>query len=125
MKYTDDQLDLELILLLKKHIGKDHAIERWETVRRLFGAEAAWPQNDDNMADREIRESVARLRRQGKPICDMGDGRGRFLAATLAEYQAFRLHYGGRAFEVLETLREMDKSAEQIWVTNPLQPSLI
>jgi hypothetical protein len=124
-KYTDDQLDLEVYLLLKKHIGREWAIGRWEMVKRLFDAEAAWPQNDDNLADRDIRESVARLRRQGRPICDMGDGRGRFLAASLEEYQAFRLAYGGRAFEVLETLRAMDRTAEQTWVTNPLQPSLI
>ena len=124
-KYTDDQLDRWILQLLKQHVGRQSPIGRWELVTRIFGPQAAFPQTDDNLADRNIRESVARLRRRGVLICDMSNGSGRFLAASPDEYQAFRLKYGGRAFEVLETLREMDKAAEQTWVTNPLQPKLI
>jgi hypothetical protein len=48
-------------------------------------------------------------------ICDMGDGHGRYLAATIEEYQAFRQYYGAGAFERLATIREMDKAAEEVW----------
>jgi hypothetical protein len=122
-KYTDEQLDREVLFLLKQHLGQKNPIGRWEIVARLFGPEACAPRNDDNLADRQVRESVARLRKAGVLVCDMGDGAGRFLAQSLEEYQAFRLKYGSRAYEVLETLREMDKAAGQLW-PNVLQPAL-
>lgn len=112
-KLTDDQLDKEVLFQLKQHRGKDHPIGRWEMVVKIYGLGADIPQSDDNNADREIRFAVHRLRKSGVLICDMGDGKGRFLAETVDEYQAFRLKYGSRAFEVMETLREMDRAAEQ------------
>lgn len=123
-KYTDEQLDREVLFLLKLHTGKHNPVGRWEMVIRIYGDDAILPQTNDNMADRQIRESIARLRTSGVLVCDMGDGSGRFLAMSLDEYQAFRLKYGGRAYEVLETLREMDKAARQIW-PDVLQPRLI
>lgn len=54
----------------------------------------------------------------------MGDGRGRYLAETVDEYQEFRLKYGSRAFEVLEILRQMDKAAAKEW-PDPLQRRLL
>lgn len=93
-------------------------------VARIFGAVASTEQNDGNIADRQVRGSVNRLRRNGVLVCDMGDGSGRYLAETADEYREFRLKYGSRAYEVLETLREMDKAAERQF-DNPLQPRLI
>jgi len=123
--YTDEALDGEVLFIIRQHQGKQNAVGRWELVERLFGREACEPRTDDNLADRQIRYSVARLRKQGVLICDMGDGRGRYLAETVDEYQEFRLKYGSRAFEVLEILRQMDKAAEQAFVTNPLQQRLL
>lgn len=75
-------------------------------------------------ADRQIREAVERLRKRGVLICDMGDGVGRYLAETFDEYQAFRNKYGSRAFAIMDTLREMDKSAEHEF-PDALQPRLL
>lgn len=113
--FTDEQLDREVLYWLKQHRGRQNPMGRWELVTRIFGMEAARVQSDDNPADRQIRESVARLRRSGLLICDMGDGHGRYLAATVEEYQAFRQYYGAGAFEKLATIREMDKAAEEVW----------
>lgn len=123
-KYTDDQLDVEVLHFLKQHRGKANPIGRWELVARIYGPVAASDQNDDNFADRQIRESVARLRRRGLLICDMGDGRGRYLAESLEEYQSFRQYFGAAAFEKLATIREMDSQAEQEWPSE-LQPRLL
>ncbi|MDL1909731.1 hypothetical protein FBQ81_03405 [Chloroflexi bacterium CFX6] len=123
-RLTDEQLDAEALHILKQHVGRKNPIGRWELVAKIFGPVAPQYQNDSNVADRQVRDAVKRLRNQGVLICDMGDGLGRYLAETLEEYQAFRLRYGSRAYEVLETLREMDKSAEREF-GNILQPRLI
>ena len=122
--YTDEALDREVLFVIRQHQGKQNAIGRWELVERLFGRAACEPRNDQNTADRDIRDSVSRLRKRGVLICDMGDGTGRYIASTVEEYQAFRLKYSSRAYEVLETVREMDKAAAQEW-PNPLQQRLL
>src|SRR5512138_1110944 len=103
---TDEQLDRSVLFWLKQHRGKQNPMGRWELVERIFGMEAARVRSDDNLFDRQIREAVARLRRSGVLICDMGDGHGRYLAATLEEYQAFRHYYGASAYERLATIQE-------------------
>jgi hypothetical protein len=123
-RYTDDEIDSEVLRRIRQHVGASNPIGRWELVARIYGPVAAGDQNDGNPADRQIRESVARLRRKGVLICDMGDGAGRYLAASVDEYQAFKNKYGSRAYEVLETLREMDKEASRQWPTVK-QPRLI
>jgi hypothetical protein len=123
-RYTDEQLDQEVLFMLKQHIGQEAPIGRWEMVAKIYGPVAAQDQNDGNYSDRQIRESVERLRKNGILVCDMADGTGRFLAKSLEEYQSFRMKYGSRAFTVIETLREMDKSSESQW-GNVLQPRLL
>jgi DNA-binding FadR family transcriptional regulator len=122
--FTDDELDREVLFQLKMHVGHKNAVDRWELVAKIFGPGADLPRSDDNVSDRQIREAVRRLRRQGVIICDMGDGRGRFLAETSDEYQAFRQYFGAGAFEKIETMHEMDKAAQQLW-PNALQPRLL
>ena len=122
---TDEQLDTEVLFRIKRHVGRKNAIGRWELVAKIYGAVLPQDQNDSNPADRLIREAVARLRKRGVLICDMGNGQGRYLAETIEEYQQFRIKYSSRAYEILETLREMDKAAEQTWDSNPLQMRLV
>jgi hypothetical protein len=122
-KMTDAELDKNVLYFLKQHVGKENAIGRWEIVTKIFGMGACFPESDDNLADRQIRSSVARLRRRGLLVCDMGDGRGRYLASSLAEYDAFRAYFGSAAFEKMETIRAMDKSAEREF-PEKLQPRL-
>lgn len=121
---TDEQLDSEVLFQLKQHRGSKHPIGRWELVAKIYGPVSPQAQNDNNPHDRHIRQAVERLRKRGVLICDMGNGQGRYLAESLEEYQAFRLKYSSRAYEILETLREMDKAADTAW-GNPLQQRLI
>lgn len=123
-RYTEEQLDQEVLALLRQHYGKTSPIGRWELVAKVYGPVAAQDQNDGNYADRQIREAVERLRKRGMLICDMADGGGRFMAQTVDEYQAFRMKYGSRAFAIMDTLREMDKAAAKQW-ENPLQPRML
>lgn len=123
-RFTNEQLDGEVLFAIKQHVGRKNPIGRWELVAKIFGPVPPPDQNDNNLMDRQVRESIERLRKSGVLICDMGDGVGRYLAETLDEYQAFRLKYGSRAFAIIDTLREMDKAAEREW-TDPLQPRLI
>ena len=123
-RFNDDQLDAEVLFLLKQHRGRQSPIGRWEMVAKLYGPQACEPRTDDNVADRQVRESIARLRRQGVLVCDMGDGKGRFLASTLEEYGAFKAYFGAAAFEKIEIIREMDKAAAQEF-PNELQPRLL
>ena len=72
-KISEQQLDAEVLFQLKQHRGRNNPIGRWQLVAKIYGPEAMHPQNDDNMADRQIRESVERLRKSGALICDMAD----------------------------------------------------
>jgi len=123
-RFTDDQLDVEVLFLLRQHRGRKNPIGRWEMVAKIYGPQACEPRSDDNFADRQIRESVARLRRQGVLICDMGDGKGRFLAATLEEYAGFKAYFGSAAFEKIETIHAMDRAAAEAFPSE-LQPRLL
>lgn len=123
-KFTETELDREVLFVLKQHRGKNSPVGRWELVSRVFGTSAAAMQNDDNPADRQIRESIARLRRSGLLVCNMGDGRGSYLAETLDEYNEFRAYYGSAAFEKMEIIHRMDESAKSEF-PDLLQPRLI
>ncbi len=115
IKLTDEQLDASVLFCLKQHRGRNNPIGRWQLVAKIYGPEAMHPQSDDNLADRQIRESVERLRKSGALICDMADGKGRFLPETVEEYRAFRAKFGSRAWAIIDTLKEMDKAAEHEW----------
>jgi hypothetical protein len=123
-RYNDEQLDAEVLFAIKQHVGRQHPIGRWELVAKIFGPVAAGDQNDNNPADRQIRESVERLRKRGVLICDMGDGVGRYMAETYDEYKAFRAKYGSRAFAIIDTLHEMDEAAKREF-PDILQPRLL
>lgn len=129
-KYTDEQLDREVAFLLRSHRGKENAVNRWEMVEYLFGVGSSYPRNDSNYADRRVRESIERLR-QSMLICDLGDGNGRYLADTYAEYVEFRAKYVSRAFPIMQTAAAMDKVAREAFTAeyleherDQMQPSL-
>lgn len=123
-RLTDEQLDRQVLHWIKQHVGRKNPIGRWELVAKIYGPVLPGDQNDNHAGDRHVRESVERLRKQGVLICDMGDGVGRYLPETVEEYRAFRAKYGSRAFAILDTVREMDKAAEQEWA-ELLQPRLL
>ena len=123
-KFTDEELDKELAFFLGHCIGREQAIDRWTLVIKIFGEGADFPRNDGNLQDRAIRECVSRLRiRDGLFICDMADGRGRFIAITEEDYRQFRKSYLKPLVSRADVIRAMDKHAVKKW-PNLLQPAL-
>lgn len=123
-RFSDEELDREVLYVLKQHTGKHNPVGRWELVSKIFGAASAIQQNDENPADRVIRESIARQRKNGLLVCNVGDGRGSYLASTLEEYTEFRQYYGAAAFDKINTIHSMDNSAKEQF-PDMLQPRLI
>ena len=120
---TDDELDQRLTSLFHLHQGKANAIKRWDLVVAVYGEGADIPRTDANGCDREIRNSVERLRNHGLLILNMNDGRGRYLAANNLEYIEFRNVYVKQVKSIAAVLRVMDKQAVRVY-PNILQPSL-
>ncbi len=120
-----DALDHEMLYVLMQHVGEEHGILRSRLVERIFDVVVRFVRDPDTDAsDRSVRHSIERLRHQGHMICNMGNGEGYYLAATVEEYQRFRAMYGAHAVPILEAIREMDKTAAERW-PNPLQPRML
>lgn len=121
---TNDKLDRAVLNILIFHEGKRNRIERWELVERVFGvAVTANEQNDDNLLDRDIRYAVGRLRARGYLICDLGDGAGRWMASTEAEFWEFYSYYVKPIKARAEVARALKKAARERF-PNLMQPSL-
>jgi hypothetical protein len=130
-RLSDAQLDKEVLFVLKQYVGHSQPIGRWTLVEKIYSLVACVPQDDSNPYDRQIRDSVNRLRKRGELICDMADGRGRYMARSWAEYHAFNQRHGARAYDVLETLSAMEAAARSAfqaeyleWKRDKEQPSL-
>jgi len=122
-QFTDDELDEILKRKLQQHQGKDKAVPRWNLVTFVYGAGADMPKSDDNLQDRQIRYCVERLRRHGWLVCDLGNGRGRYLASSVDEYREFRTSYLKPLRARADVIKLMDKAAQDQF-PNSLQPSL-
>lgn len=117
-------LDRNVLHILLRHQGKAYAIDRWELVKEIFGGPVLPEfQNDDNMYDRDIRYAVGRLREAGHLICDLGDGKGRWMAANESEWWEFYAYYVKPIKSRAEVIRAMKKAAQERW-PNLMQPSL-
>jgi hypothetical protein len=123
IKMTEEELDKTVKFFMRQHQGRENAVERWSLVVKVFGVGSDIPRTDDNPSDRLIREAVSRLRTHGVMICDMGDGRGRFVATTEDEWRAFRSSYLKPLVSRASVIRAMDKHAVKVW-PNLLQPAL-
>jgi hypothetical protein len=124
-RMTNDELDRTVLYIMLRHQGKKNRVGRWELVEQVFGVPVpAQEQNDDNLLDREIRYSIGRLRAQGYLICDLGDGAGRWMAATEAEFWEFYSYYVKPIKSRAEVARAL-KSAAQKQFPNLMQPSLL
>lgn len=114
--YADDvALDQEVAFVMNMHRGKGNAVGRWDLVRSIFGLEAAAPgeENDGNLYDRHVRESLERWRSQGQHFCNVGNGRGYYVANTREEYEEFKAYYIGAALRKFQVMRMMDETADQ------------
>lgn len=112
---SDIELDHEVAFVMNMHKGFENAIGRWDLVRRIFGADAALSdtENDGNMYDRQVRDSLERCRSQGQHFCNLGNGKGYYVASTRAEYEKFKNYYIGAALRKLEVARMMDETADK------------
>lgn len=120
---TDTDLDEKLKKFFALHQGKANAVKRWDLVIAIFGAGSDLPRTDANSCDRQIRDSVERLRNHGILILNLNDGRGRYLAANEAEYLEFRNVYVKQVKSIAAVLRTMDKQAVRVY-PSILQPAL-
>ena len=124
MPRTDEQIDREVLYILLAHQGKDNRIDRWDLVEKVFGVPVpADLQNDDNILDRTIRYSVGRLRAAGHLICDLGDGSGRWVAASETEFWEFYSYYVKPIKARADVAKAMKKAAADKW-PDLMQPSL-
>ena len=121
---TDEQLDREVLFILQQHQGKENRVDRWELVERVFG-EPVEPllRNDNNLYDRDIRYAVGRLRAAGHLICDLGDGAGRWMAATEKEFWEFYGYFIKPIKSRSDVARALKEAARKRW-PNLMQPSL-
>jgi len=109
--YSDPQgLEQAVLRVLESRRGRQKAIGRNELtalVRRL-GQPAS---------ERQVREVIKHLRRQGYLICSApGADGGYYWADTLEEYREFRnMEYAAKIADMSETLRKMDQAAEKIF----------
>lgn len=117
-EYTSlEQLDSEVLFVLGYRVGQDNPIVRWELVRRIYGEEVVTEEtsNDGNAYDRAVRNSIQRLRKQGKHICSKSNGKGYYMAKTREEYEDFKASYLGTNYEKFEIIRAMDENASSVW----------
>ncbi|MEN6481670.1 MAG: hypothetical protein ABFD29_05795 [Anaerolineaceae bacterium] len=65
--------------------------------------------------ERQIRETIKKLRRQGYLICATpGENGGYYMAMNASEYQDFRnSEYAAKIKDMSETMRAMDQAAKQ------------
>ncbi len=114
---SDSDLDGYVKYVLGMHEGEDCGIDRWDLVVKVFGEDAAIlpTQNDDNTYDRQVRNSVERLRARGVFICNRGNSAGYYLAKTREEYEAWKKYYLGAALRKLQVISTMDDQADLRW----------
>ena len=104
---SKDELDHYTLYILFNYVGEPNGIFRRDLVERVFDVNLRDDElTDANPFDRQVRQSIERLRHQGHIICNTGNGMGYYMAATLEEYQAFRASYGSHAFPVMEAIRD-------------------
>lgn len=123
--FTDEKLDKKVLYFLDKpSVHFDNRLDRWETVYLVFGERVPeGMRNDDHPLDRAVRDSVSRLRMAGHLICDMGDGKGRWIAKTEEEFWKFYARFVKPISSTARTARAMKDSAK-VKFPNLNQPSL-
>lgn len=123
---SEKALDDEVLFLLYQHIGRVNAVDRWTLVRKVYGDEAAMSKEDEtdgNTFDRNVRDSIERWRPQGHFICNMGDGKGYFIAKDRKEYEDWKKYYLGPSFPKFQTINKvLDPKADERWGKTPKNP---
>lgn len=126
IRYASElELDHAVHFAMYMHKGQANAIPRWELVRRIYGEECvtAETQDDDNLYERSVRNSLERWRAKGHHFCNMGHGEGYYVANDREEYEAFKRYYLGAALRKLQVTSAMDEMADERWGRVPRKAS--
>lgn len=116
MNYQNEEsLDNQVLFILNMHFGRENAIKRWDLVERVYGRPAAAQRSDENPWDRNVRQSIERLRNSGQHICNRGNGNGYYMAESRDEYEEWKKYFLGAAYNKLVTISALDESADQRW----------
>lgn len=103
-------LERAILRVLASHIGRENAVGRREltaSVSRLgFRAH-----------ERQVREAIKNLRREGFLICSAaGEDGGYYMAKDRQEYDEFRqVEFAAKITDMSETMRAMDRAAERVF----------
>jgi predicted DNA-binding transcriptional regulator YafY len=104
------QLEAAVVYILSYHTGRDRAIGRDELVEQVkkYGVKAD---------ERQIRESIKSLRRNGHLIASAaGEDGGYYLAKDRIEYDEFmNSEYRAKISDMAETVRALDKAADEVF----------
>jgi len=96
--------DLQVMRILRAHVGRQRAIPAGEIARRL--------ELRGRYADRPVRAAIRALRRDGKLILSTTKSpAGYFLAASADEWRQYGRPMRSRALDLLKTVGEMDQAA--------------
>lgn len=104
-------LDDKVLTAIWSHRGKENRIGRAELVQEVFGVKVSNAQLANNRMDRQIRESIERLRRKYVIISSSGLN-GYWFPETEAEAQAFITETENRAMKLLQITRTMRSNVE-------------
>jgi hypothetical protein len=120
---SDKELDNAVLFILHQHMGKENAIGRWELVEKVFGADVVIEtmRNNNNVFDRQVRDSIERWRSQGQHLCNLG--KGYYTATTRKEYKEFIKNYCSAAYKQLSNKAMMDQTADIRFGPEPQEAS--
>lgn len=101
-------LDRAVLRVLASRIGRDRAVGRKE-LTALVGRLGF------HAHERQVRETIKQLRRDGHLICSAaGEDGGYYMAKDRQEYNEFRqAEFAAKIVDMNETLRAMDAAAER------------
>lgn len=103
---TPQGLDRAIMRVLSFHEGVGQAIGRKDLVEEISGM-------GFTVHERQVRETIKYLRRQGWMICALaGKDGGYYLASSRAEYEDFRQReFIAKIADMAETVKAMDGAA--------------
>ncbi|MAT45340.1 MAG: hypothetical protein CL609_23675 [Anaerolineaceae bacterium] len=107
----DDHLIYEVGKVLLNHVGMANAIRRDDLVSVIhnrFAGALSEP-------DRKVRRAIEQLRGDGWLIGSSASGEGYYMIQSQAEYDQFRSQYTARAYQVIETAKQMDEAAGRLF----------
>lgn len=98
--------------------GKAHAISRYSLLNRMQGA-------GFDIGERELRDHIKQLRRDGKLICSTpGEGGGYYIATSPEEVEEFLdTELRAKRDDLSQTIHAIEQSAHRTF--NQAQPSLL